>query len=329
MNNINDYMYVKELVREVLDEKKEEVNFFIVDIWFQYMTYSKINKEESTCVNDESIFNIHIAPHFSKHKLFDVTTHDIIKWHLFMKRHLSYQTVINNHKTFSKLFVWADKLYDTKWNPLTKVGIPKKITRKDEMLIWSEYDFFQFYSVIKNLEHKVIFMLLFFCGFRRGELLALKWDDLVNNHLRVDESCANIRGKQVIKSPKTLNSYRLVEIDPKTLSLLHQWHDHIKQSPTYHPENFIVGRRTRPMAFETLRKLKMKYEEIARVPHISIHDMRHSHVSLLINNQLPVVGIAQRIGDTIDEVLQTYSHLLPQSSLEIFNFLKDVTKRYH
>ncbi|MDQ0360472.1 tyrosine-type recombinase/integrase [Breznakia pachnodae] len=328
MNNINERSYIKDVVYEVLDEKKEEINFNVVDIWFEYMMYSAISKEESTCANDESIFNLHIAPYFSNHKILDITPKDIIDWHLSMKKHLSYQTVVNNHRTFSKMFVWVDTLYDTKWNPLSKVGAPKKTDKKDDMLIWSEYDFFKFYSVIDNLEHKIIFLLLYFGGFRRGELLALKWNDFINNHLRVDESCANIRGKQVIKKPKTFNSYRLVEIDPQTLSLLNIWHDHAKESPTYHPENFIIGRKTRPMAFETLRQTKIRYEMAANVPHISIHDMRHSHVSLLINNHMPVIGIAQRIGDTIDEVLQTYSHLLPQTSLEISNFLKEITMRY-
>ncbi|MFV0380750.1 MAG: tyrosine-type recombinase/integrase [Breznakia sp.] len=323
-----EYNHIKKIINEVLDERRAKNNFILEEIWKEYMEYSYFQKEESTCVNDEIIFNRHIAPYFSGQAILDIQPKDIISWHYNMNKHLSYQTIVNNHKTFSKLYSWVDRVYNVSWNPLAKVGVPRKTEKKDELNIWSEHEFFHFFSVIDNLEHQIIFLLFYFCGFRRGELLALKWNDFTNNNLRIDESIANINGKQVLKAPKTFNSYRVVEIDNVTLIYLREYYNQSKKRTNYHDDNYIFGRITKPLAFETLRKLKLKYIEKAKVKNITIHGFRHSHVSLLINNHMPVIGIAHRIGDTVDEVLTTYAHLLPQTSLEISLFLNEITKKY-
>ncbi|TDW13110.1 site-specific recombinase XerD [Breznakia blatticola] len=328
---------LKEMMIELIEENpgllqkthiNKELNKVLDFYWEKYMEHSLLNKEITTCENDDSIYRLHIKPFFGTWRLYDIKPDHIIQWQLEMKNNCFYTTLVNRYKVFNKFFNWINKIYDTKWNPVSRVGMPRRTTKKEEMKIWSEVEFYKFFSQITDLEHKAIFMLFYFAGLRRGELLALKWNDFRDNYIEIDESVANVHGKQKVKGPKNLNSYRLIEIDDSTKKILTALHTIAIQSDKYRKDNFIFGRQTRPMAFETLRKAKIRYEESAGLSHIRLHDLRHSHVSLLINNKIPVIAIAMRIGDSIDEVMKTYAHLLPESSLEVSNLLNSLTKRY-
>lgn len=328
MNDIQ-YESIKSIVHKVLDERQKKSNYYIDNLWSEYLEYSIVvmAKESSTYANDETIYLKHIKPYFGKLKIYDITPKDIINWHLQMSDCLARRTIINNHKTLSKLFNWADRIYDTSWNPTNKVGVPKVGSKSAEFKIWTEEEFHKVYSKIFKLEHKVLMLLLYFCGFRRSEVIALRWNDLIGDYLRVDEAIVNVNGKMISKCPKNSNSMRLVQLDCQTFNILQELHSQQKNRSGFHPTNFIIGGE-KPIGFETLRRVRKKYQEQTDVHHIKTHELRHSHVSFLINNKMPVIAIAQRIGDTIEEVMKTYSHLLPQSSMEIKKLLDNTTKYY-
>ena len=75
------------------------------------------------------------------------------------------------------------------------------------------------------------------------------------------------------------------------------------------------------MPFQTLQHAFERYTKKAGVKQIRIHDLRHSHVSLLINkgeNQLSTIYvIAARLGDSVEMIFKTYGHLFPSSQKEI------------
>ena len=309
-------------------KEKAEGNIELNELWEEYYAYSILHKEESTCATDNEKYSNHIKSYFGNHFIKDISAKDIIDWQSHLLTTLEDGSVRNVHKVFNKILVYADRIYNTKWIPTSKVGAPRRKGKKKEFKFWSEHEFRSFYSVIENLEHKTLFMMLYFCGLRRGELLALKWNDIFNNFIRIDESCANINGRQVIKAPKNSNSYRMVELDDYTQGLLSQLYAERLLSENFRNDDFIFGRIKKPMAFNTLWKLKQKYMDEAEVEKIRLHDFRHSHVTHLINNGMPIPAIAARIGDSIREVLKTYAHVLPESNLEIKLFINKITEHY-
>lgn len=309
-------------------QEKAEGNIELNELWEEYYDYSKLHKEESTCADDLSKYSNHIKAYFGNRFIKDISTKDIIDWQTHLLTKLADETVRNVHKVLNKILVYADKAYDTKWIPTSKVGAPRKKGPRKKYTFWTEQEFRKFYSVIENLEHRALFMVLYFCGLRRGEVLALKWNDLFNNFIRIDESCANVNGKQVIKGPKNSNSYRMVELDDYTRELLAKLLMERSMSEEFSMDDFIFGRITKPMAFNTLWKIKKKYIEESGVKSITTHDLRHSHVTHLINNGMPIPAIAARIGDSIRIVLNTYAHVLPDSNLEIKLFINKITSHY-
>lgn len=299
------------------------------DLWKSYEEYSSIRKQRTSCYDDRIKYNKHIRPMFGDKAIRDISPQNIIQWQREMMAKLSHTTVVNTHKIFSKLLNYGDRIFDTEWNPLNKVGYPKKLEKNQKTDIWTEEEFRQFYNAIDTLEYKVLFMIMFFCGLRRGELLALRWNDLNGNILEIDESIANDMGKQVIKRPKNFNAERFVELDNRITEMLNQLYSEKSQQVGFNEYNFIFGvKGDEPMGFETFRKAKVRYEERAGVKHIRIHDLRHSHVSLLMSYKIPIVAVAERIGDTVEEVLKTYSHALPKSNKEINRLINKLTKNY-
>ena len=118
-------------------------------------------------------------------------------------------------------------------------------------------------------------------------------------------------------TPKTENSYRKVVIPENLVILLNE----LKKEST---GEFIFGGTTH-IPFQTVTNNFERYIKKAEVKKIRIHDLRHSHASFLINhgdNQLSTLYIiAQRIGDTPEQILKTYGHLFPNKQGTILNDL--------
>ena len=65
-----------------------------------------------------------------------------------------------------------------------------------------------------------------------------------------------------------------------------------------------------------------KYSKLAGVPRIRLHDLRHSHVALLIEHNVSPLVIAERLGhESIDVTLGTYGHLYPNRQQEVADIL--------
>jgi len=107
---------------------------------------------------------------------------------------------MNVHKTFNKLFNYANKMYNTNHNPASRLGAPKNKELKSKIVTRSIDEFKNLYMQIDKLEHKALFMILYFAGLRRGELIGLRWNDYTSGKLRIDESVASLPGGQIVKN---------------------------------------------------------------------------------------------------------------------------------
>ena len=84
---------------------------------------------------------------------------------------------------------------------------------------------------------------------------------------------------------------------------------------------FVFGGET-PLSDQTIRRKMNNMSKIAGVKQIRVHDLRHSHASLLINNGHNIIIVAKRLGHSdIKQTLNTYSHLMPNIQSEIVESL--------
>lgn len=209
-------------------------------------------------------------------------------------------------------FRYANEVYDL--DDLAHIIKPVRKEIRKKYVVWSPDQFFKFEEVIKEKRPDLVafFHTIYFTGIRRGEARALKPDDLdiVNKRLRIDESMR--RDPSTIKAPKTANSNRWVRLDDVTFELL---------EPLKNNHRWLFG-DYKPLANTTIARWLNKGAELAGVPYLTVHDLRHSHASYLLQQGADIVGVSSRLGHrSPNTTLQTYAHLLNDSEKNINEIL--------
>ena len=316
-----------EYEREFLSKYKFEVTMTFKSLYELYKEDLKHRLRQYTMQNKEYIIETKILPFFQNIKLNEITPILIRKWQneLLSSKNpsnnkLYSQTYIKTiHNQLTAIFNYAVKFHSLQENPCHKAGsIGKK--HAEEMNIWT-YEEFQKFSEA-SIEHPVAhtgFNILFWCGLRIGELLALEVQDIdfEKETLNINKSYQRLKGEDVVTDPKTPKSKRVIEIPSQLLPILENY-----LKSLYKPKpNTRIIQHTKHI-FEHCMK---KYSEKVGLKKIRIHDLRHSHASLLIHLGINPLIIARRLGhEKVETTLNTYSHLFPNSNKEMMELLKNI-----
>ena len=199
----------------------------------------------------------------------------------------------------------AVNFYDLKSNVARKAGSMGKEKSK-EMLFWTKEEYTQFIEAVADKPISFYaFEIFYWCGLRMGELLALTPADLdFRSHtIHINKSYQRLEGKDVITDPKTPKSNRII-VMPEFLS---------EELESY--LSMLYGLKETDRIFQ-ISKSYLHHEmdrgvKLSGVKRIRIHDLRHSHVSLLINMGYSAVAIAERVGHESVEITYRYAHLFP------------------
>ena len=161
------------------------------------------------------------------------------------------------------------------------------------------------------------FEMLYWCGIRMGELLALTAEDFdfERSTLTINKSYQRLKGQDVITEPKTSKSNRIIRI-PRFLA--EEMQDYLKSLYGLRPTDRIF-----PITKSYLHREMSRGSKAAGVKRIRIHDLRHSHVSLLIEMGFSAVAIAERVGHESIDITYRYAHLFPDKQTEMANRLDD------
>ncbi|WP_195397791.1 site-specific integrase [Holdemania sp. 1001302B_160321_E10] len=211
---------------------------------------------------------------------------------------------------FKQVINWAvDEGYLSE-TPFKKKNAIRKDEPKKEMNFWTPDEFQKFYDKIDNLQDKVTFRILYWCGLRKGELIGLNIEDYdpTTKTISINKQW-DTRNKKMT-SPKNERGHRKVSVDTETARLIETLIAYYKRCGGYRPDAPMIG-FTKRLPAQTLDNRKKKYIIAAGVKNIRIHDFRHSHVSYLINQGFQPSDVAARLGHTVTETLNRYGHLYP------------------
>lgn len=180
------------------------------------------------------------------------------------------------------------------------------------MLFWTKEEYQKFSEVMmdKPLSYYA-FEMLYWCGIREGELLALAPADFdfEKGTVTINKSYQRLKGKDVITTPKTEKSNRTITM-PQFL---------VEEIQNYLKMLYGVGKDDRIF---TVTKSYL-YREMERgakeagVKRIRIHDIRHSAISLLIDMGFSATAIADRVGHESIDITYNYAHLFPSKQVEM------------
>lgn len=215
------------------------------------------------------------------------------------------------HNQLSAIFNHAVRYYNLKENPCQKAGsMGKKKNR--EMLFWTKEEYLKFADAMMDKPMSYYaFEILYWTGIREGELLALTSADFdfEKRTVTINKSFQHLNGRDIITSPKTEKSNRTIQL-PKFLC--DEMQDYLKML-------YDVGLEDRvfPITKSYLHREMDRGAKEAGVKRIRIHDIRHSHVSLLIDMGFSATAIADRVGHESIDITYNYAHLFPSKQAEM------------
>ena len=142
--------------------------------------------------------------------------------------------------------------------------------------------------------------MLYWCGIREGELLALTPGDFdfEKQTVSISKSYQRIKGQDVVTDPKTAKSNRVIQMPA---FLCEEMEDYIKSLYAAKPTDRIF-----PVTKSYLHREMDRGAKEAGVKRIRIHDLRHSHISLLIDMGFTALAIADRVGHESIDITYRY-----------------------
>ncbi|KQU24069.1 integrase [Bacillus sp. Leaf13] len=291
--------------------------------WF--LNHSKTIKT-STKKSIESKFRKHILPRFGKLKMKDITRPYCQK--MINEIALSISSVNDIKIQANQVFKYALKMDIISMNPLEHVSIPRQQkelineeSENDERNYWRKDEIKQFLSITKHelsFRDHVLFHLLIYTGARKGELLAVTWDDIdfEGGSIRLAKTLFHTEGEFIFQTSKTKESKRLISLGTKTLTLLKKWriqqneanlassHDWDNKKVVFTRDD---GSPTRLAYLNEKLDIVIKKHNLHR---ITIHGLRHTHASLLFESGASIKEVQERLGHSdIQMTMNIYTHV--------------------
>lgn len=303
---------------EQLNKKNADLDMKFKSFVELYTADVKTRLKENTWATKEHIIRTKLEPYFGKLKMCAITPQQIITWQNELINYRDeqgkayspvYLKTVNNQ--LSAIFNHAVKYYNLRENPCKKAGsMGKKKNR--EIQFWTKEEYLKFAGAMmdKPLSYYA-FEMLYWCGLREGELLALTPSDFdfEKRTVSITKSYQRLNGQDLITTPKTEKSNRVITM-PKFLS--DEIQDYLKMLYDIEPD----ARMFTVTKSYLYREMERGAKE-AGVKRIRVHDLRHSHVSLLIDMGFSATAIADRVGHESIEITYNYAHLFPSKQTEI------------
>ena len=240
------------------------------------------------------------------------------------QRGLSAQTALHIHRTLSQALGHAVRLGVLFKNPARQVKPPRPASREIKILDKNEIN--TLINAAKGVGLYVPILVAVTTGVRRGELLALRWSDLDLKaaSLTVNQSLERIKGKFEFKSPKTKTSRRIITLPPVTVEALRrhykvQLEERLKLGLGRDPRGLVFARPDgQPMDADTLSKAFRRLVASAKVTPITLHGLRHTHISHLLMEGVHAKVVSERAGHAhVNITLGVYAAYIPSMQADV------------
>ncbi len=305
----------KEWERAFLEKQQGRPDMTFQALYDIYMEDMEHRLREETLSSKRSVFQSRILPHFKDRPINSITPADIRAWQNDQIEKGYSDGYLNRiHGELSIFFNYAIRYYNLPFNPCSKAGRMGKPSRS--MSFWTLDQYGLFIPHVEDIRANTAFQLLFYSGMRLGELLALTLKDFDFQENAISISKTYHSKTKKTGPPKTDNSARRISMPPAIM----------QEIQAYVGKIYSVQPQDRVFTFTDsfIRKHIKRGAEKAGIPCIRIHDLRHSHVSLLIDLGFSPHLIAERIGDTVQMVNNIYGHLYPGRRGEVADRLNQI-----
>lgn len=318
----------KEWERAFLEKMQGSPGMTFQSLSELYLEDKQAHTKKITYETKKNRIKVWILPYFNKQKINEISAADIRKWQTDLKeaknangKPLSPGYMQNLVTELSSIFNFAVRFYSLSVNPCHVAG--NTVGKKTRSLnFWTKEEFDQFIATFdRHSPYYTAFLMLYYCGMRIGELEALTVDDvdLENNVVHITKTYHLIHGQGVVTTPKTQKAIRDITIPPFLSAAIREYEKHI-YGITGDMQLFTPSH-------STYARQLAEHTKAAGVHRIRLHDLRHSHASLLIELGFSALLVSERLGhENVSTTLNIYSHLFPSKQSEVADKLEKLCK---
>ena len=244
----------------------------------EYITYSESMQKESSVYEIRTRINNHLLPTFGNKPISSLQATDLLNWQNSLAEYSqSYKVILR--RLFNTIMIYGNKYHNVDKSVISVVDMPKSPNAKEkEMQVWTPDEYRQFMSALDNEIYSTFFEFLYLSGCRKGEALALMVGDVFDGYVKISKSVTRKvdDAPYKITSPKNPQSVRTIAL-PIPLT------DKLKRLASLSQGEFVFH-GTRPIPDRTIDRVFADAIKQSKVKRIRMHDIRHSHASLLISN---------------------------------------------
>lgn len=325
-----------------IKQAKAPSNMRFSDLYAEYKQIIENEVRPTTAYKKFARFNNNLLPYFGHYSLQKITARHIQAWKLSVESAKTAAGTPYKHNTkkdlfkeLSAIFNYAVRMEYIAKNPCRITGNFKEPESMPQSTVLHYYTADQFKAFIteakntaqtlRDWDFYVFFSIAFYTGMRKGEINALRWTDIQGDFISITKAVTQkLRAGDVEGPPKTKSSVRTLQI-PTPLKEILSAHKTRQKAISSFTESFYVCGGIRCLRDSSISNRNFQYAAAANLPHIKIHDFRHSHASLLANAGINIQEIARRLGHSdVKMTWNTYAHLYPKEeerAVEILNHL--------
>ena len=281
-----------------------------------YLEYEAPSRCKETTINDYDLkLRVYIYPVFGDRPFRDITSNELQEF--FIKLHKKYatKTVESIRGIMSGIFSAAERHGHIPSNPIKRTRPPQKkqFERPKRHTVWTEEELREVIAVSTDTPFQAFIYLASTTGLRLGELLGLTWEDLdfetgalyVQRTLRLTQdrlTRSNKKYQLVFNTPKTADSYRMLQVQPVVLDALtlHKMSQdllRIEVGAEWADFDLVFPEKTgKPVNPTTFRGRYERFLKSNGLRYIAPHDIRHTFATTLVANNASLQEVQQAMG---------------------------------
>jgi integrase len=236
---------------------------------------------------------------------------------------LSAKTVLHHHRVLREALKHAVKWRLIAVNPADATEPPRP--QPHEIRVLSEDEVARLIDAAKGTPLAFPILVALSTGLRRGEILALRWEDidLQRATLAVRQSLEETRDGIRFKVPKTKKSRRVVALPAALVEALvrhkgEQAQHRLMIGPDYRDHGLVIARPDgTPVRPNYITLAFTRLSRRCELHGVRFHDLRHTHATELLRQGIHPKVVSERLGHaTVGMTLDVYSHVLPDMQEE-------------
>ena len=312
------------LINDMEQNKIVKKNHKTVEEWMEeWINLYLPNVEETTRVGYKTKLRCYIKPALGDILIYSLRADHVQKMvNDMLAKGLSPKNIRDTFNNINAAMKKAVVLRYIPFNPCEGVVLPK--VKKYRAKVYDNQMIHTLLDTASGTDMYLPVLLGVTVGLRRGEMLALRWDDIdfKTNTIKVRSNMVNGENGIIIKAPKSEAGIRDIKVGDEVMAELKKarlkYMDDALTSPIFQNLNFVIRQEDgSPMLPDSMTRKWSRFLKDNDLPHIRLHDLRHSNATALIQAGVNPRVVQQRLGHSdVNITLNTYTHVLPEMDID-------------